>query len=157
MNHKDAKETEKKKKRTVSRWRYLRLLTLPVAVFLIVSVSLIVVKFASNLQQYNHNRRLWDEGNHSEVLFLYMDGDGAGQNFAWHLMGHHASAEGLWSIASNCIYQVFCEISYNDQYHYPEYIEPFLGEWRAKVDRFITCAEDEDTRRYCDAFLPSDQ
>jgi hypothetical protein len=154
MNRRDAEDTEKKKKRYSPHWRYLRLLTIPVAIFLVVSFALIAVRFFNNLQQYNHNRRLWDEGNHGEVLFLYMDGEGSGRYFGWHLTPHFASSEDWWSISSSCIYQIFCKITYNDQYHYPEYIEPFLGEWRAKADKFIFCSE-EARAQYCELHLPN--
>lgn len=156
MNRRGAEDTEKKKKRNPSRWQYAKLLAIPVLLFLVVSISLIAIRFFSNFQQYNHNRRLWDEGNYGEVMFLYMDGEGSGRYFFWHLAGHYASVEGWWSIASDCLYQVFCEISYNDQYHYPQYIEPFLGEWRAKADKFIFCSE-EAHAQYCELHLPNNQ
>jgi hypothetical protein len=157
MNRTGAEDTEKKKKRHSPHWRYLRLLTIPVAIFLVVFLSLVAVWYIYNLQQYNSNRRLWDEGNHGEVLFQYLVSEGSAEDLSWNPMPHFVSAEGWWSIASNCLYQVFCKITYHDEYHYPKYIEQFLGEWHTKAGGLIICAKDEDTRRYCDEFLPYDQ
>jgi hypothetical protein len=156
MNHTGTEVAEKKKKRQPYLGRCLRVLAISVLIFLVVSLPLAAIRFYSNLQQYNHNRRLWDEANYGEVLFLYMDGEGSGRYFGWHLMGHYASAEGLWSIASDCLYQVFCKIEYHEQYYYPEYIEPYLGEWRAKAHRFLICSEEENAD-FCEAFMPLDQ
>jgi hypothetical protein len=152
MNHRGAEATEKKKKRSVSRWRYARLFVIALVGIAVVSLMVLTSLYSYNLFQYKHNRLLWDERSYGKVIFAYT----FGYNGSIHASASYADSNDLWAMTFECVQRVFCKIQYNEQYRYPKYIYPKYNgilqiDESILVDKLFICGDEPDNP-FCEVF-----
>jgi hypothetical protein len=134
MNHRDAEDTEKKKRDRVSpHLQSIGLFAIALVVYALIAVSLGIAFHYYNLGLYEGNRRNWDERDVNAIIVVT---DELGTPFPAY------PAEQSWTNAASCLESFFCNIKYNEEYKYPEYIEDIFEDWQIKVIHFELITDD---------------
>jgi hypothetical protein len=128
MNHRGAEVTEKKKKRSSSSWTIHKRIISATLVFVCILAVILNIAYphamrAYNRWQYQYHLQQWQQYGEVDVAAKYVSGGHVtGFGEFWDSMYFVGYMRDFWMRAKTCIDSHYCQIRFNGEHHYPEYM-----------------------------------